>query len=69
MDFLYEFFNIDKEERTTYHDFHGFKWQTINIYPSLIVFLYGLTPFLAHWFDYQAQVKIVVICLLTMELD
>jgi hypothetical protein len=31
------------------HDFHGFKWKNINIYQILIIFLYSLMPFLAHW--------------------
>jgi hypothetical protein len=30
------------------HDCHGFKWQNINIYPILTIFLCSLTPFLAH---------------------
>jgi hypothetical protein len=34
-------------EKTNCNDCHGFKWQNINIYPILIVFLCNLTPFLA----------------------
>jgi hypothetical protein len=50
MDFWFEFLNIDiKEITTTCHDFHGFKWQNIYIYPSLILFFYGQTPFLVRW--------------------
>jgi hypothetical protein len=33
------------EKIITYHDCHGFKWQNINIYPILIVFLRNQTPF------------------------
>jgi hypothetical protein len=37
------------EKEITCHDCHGFKWQNINIYPILIIFLCGLTPLLACW--------------------
>jgi hypothetical protein len=36
------------EKTITCHDCHGFKWQNINIYPLLTIFLCGLTPFLAR---------------------
>jgi hypothetical protein len=50
MDFWFEFLDIHMNEKVeTYHDCHGFKWQNINIYPILIVFLCDLTPFLACW--------------------
>jgi hypothetical protein len=50
MDFWFEFLDIHMNEKTiTCHDCHGFKWKNIDIYPILIVFLYILTPFLAHW--------------------
>jgi hypothetical protein len=49
MDFGFEFLDIHMNEKTTiYHDCHGFKWQTINIYPILI-FFYDPMPFLACW--------------------
>jgi hypothetical protein len=48
--FWFELLNIHINEKTiTCHDFHGFKWQNINIYQILIVFLCGLMPFLACW--------------------
>jgi hypothetical protein len=37
------------DKATTCHDYHGFKWQNMNIYPILIIFLCGAIPFLAHW--------------------
>jgi hypothetical protein len=37
------------EKATTYHDCHNFKWQNINIYQNLVIFLYNLTPLLARW--------------------
>jgi hypothetical protein len=50
MDFWFEFLDIHMNEKViTCHDCHGFKWQNINIYPILIVFLYDLTTFLACW--------------------
>jgi len=50
MNFWFEFIDIHMNEKTTTcHDCHGFKWQNINIYPILIVFLCNLTPFLACW--------------------
>jgi len=50
MDIWFELFNIHTNEKAiTCHDYHGFKWQNINISPILIVFFCGLTPFLAHW--------------------
>jgi len=50
MDFWFEFLNIHMNEKTiTYKDYHGFKWQNINIYPILTIFLCSLTPFLACW--------------------
>jgi hypothetical protein len=40
MDFWVEFFNIHMNETIIMnHDFHGFKWQNINIYPILTIFL------------------------------
>jgi hypothetical protein len=49
VDFLFELFNIHMNEKTiTCHDCHGFKWQNINIYPILTIFLCGSTPFLAR---------------------
>jgi hypothetical protein len=50
MDVWFEFLEIRMNENViTCHDCHGFKWQNINIYPILIVFLCNLTPFLARW--------------------
>jgi hypothetical protein len=50
MDFCFKFLNIQMNEKAiTCHDFHGFKWQNINIYQILTVFLYSLTPFLTCW--------------------
>jgi len=51
MDFWFEFLDIHMNEKTTYHDCHGFKWQNINIYPILIVFLCNPTPFLTCWIE------------------
>jgi hypothetical protein len=46
MDFLFEFFNIHMNEKViTCHDHLGFKWQNINIYPILTIFLCDSTPF------------------------
>jgi hypothetical protein len=45
MEFWFEFFNIHMNEIIIIcHDFHGFKWKNINIYPILTIFLCGLTP-------------------------
>jgi hypothetical protein len=50
MDFWFEFLNIQMNgKKKTYHDFHDFRWQNINIYQILIVFLCGPMFFLAHW--------------------
>ncbi len=50
MDSRFEFLDIHMNEKTiTCQDYHGLKWQNINIYPILNVFFYGLTPFLACW--------------------
>jgi hypothetical protein len=50
MDFWFEFLNIHMNEKTVIcHDCHGFKWQNINIYLILIVFLCGPMPLLADW--------------------
>jgi hypothetical protein len=50
MDFSFEFLDIHMTEKTiTCQDCHGFKWQNVNIYPILIIFLCGAMPFLAHW--------------------
>jgi hypothetical protein len=50
IDFWFEFFDIRMNEKTiTCHDYHGFKWQNINIYPILTIFLCNPMPFLAHW--------------------
>jgi hypothetical protein len=38
-----------KNNEITCHDFHGFKWQNINNYPILIIFLFGQMPFLVCW--------------------
>jgi hypothetical protein len=49
MDIWFEFLNVHMNEKTTTcRDYHGFKWQNINIYPILIIFLYDPMPFLAH---------------------
>jgi hypothetical protein len=46
MDFLFEFLNIHINEKTiTYNDYHGFKWQNINIYPILTTFSFSLFYF------------------------
>jgi hypothetical protein len=50
MDFRFKFLDIHMNEKIiTCQDYHGLKWQNINIYPMLNVFLCGLTPFLACW--------------------
>jgi hypothetical protein len=50
MDFWFEFLNIHMNEKEIIcHDYHGFKWQNINIYPILIIFLCGPMPFLSRW--------------------
>jgi hypothetical protein len=50
MDFWFEFFDIHIKEKTiTYHDYYGFKWQNINIYPILTIFLCNPMPLLALW--------------------
>jgi hypothetical protein len=44
MDFWFKFFNIHMNGKIlTCHDFHGFKWQNINVYPILTVFICDLT--------------------------
>ncbi len=49
MIFLFEFLDIHMNEKvTTCHECHGFKWENINIYLILIVFLCNSTPFLAR---------------------
>jgi hypothetical protein len=49
MDFWFGFFDIHMNEIIiTRHDYHGFKWKNIYIYPILTIFLYGLTPFLVY---------------------
>ncbi len=46
VDFWFEFFDIHMNEKEiSCHDCHGFKWQYINIYPILIVFLCNPMPF------------------------
>jgi hypothetical protein len=37
------------EQITTCHEFHGFKWEKINIYLILTCFVCNSIPFLAHW--------------------
>jgi len=49
MDCWFEFFDIHMNEKKTCHYFHGFKWQNINIYPILIIFLYDLTFYFSCW--------------------
>jgi hypothetical protein len=50
MSFWFEFLNIHMNEKTiTCHDCHGFRWQNINIYPILTIFLCGPTPLFARW--------------------
>jgi len=50
MDFCFELFDIHMNEKTiTCHYYHGCKWQNINIYPILTIFLCGPMPFLACW--------------------
>jgi len=48
MHFLFEFLNNQMDEKKIFHDYHGFKWQNINIYQSFIIFICGPMPFLAH---------------------
>ncbi len=49
-DFCFEFLDIHMNEKIiTCHDCLGFKWQNINIYPILIIFLCDPTPLLACW--------------------
>jgi hypothetical protein len=47
MDFLFQFLDIHMNEKSI--TCHGFKWQNINVYPILTIFLCTLTPFLACW--------------------
>jgi hypothetical protein len=50
MDFWFEFLNNHMNWKTIIcHDCPGFKWQNINIYQILTVFLCGLISFLARW--------------------
>ncbi len=50
MDFWFELINVHMNEKTIIcHDCHGFKWQNINIYQILTIFLRDLIPFLVHW--------------------
>jgi hypothetical protein len=50
MYFWFEFLDIYMNEKEkTCHDFHDFKWQDINIYPILTIFLSNLMPFFACW--------------------
>ncbi len=50
MDFWFEFLDININEKPiTCHDFHGFKWENINIYQILTIFLCSTMPFLASW--------------------
>jgi hypothetical protein len=50
MDFWFEFLDIHmNENEIKFHDCPGLKWININVYPILIIFLFGPTPFLAHW--------------------
>ncbi len=52
MDFWFEFLDIHMNEKTTTcHDCHGFKWQNINMYSVLNIFLCDPMPFLAHWIE------------------
>jgi hypothetical protein len=44
---LNEILVIHINEKTTCHDFHGFKWQNTNIYPILTIFIEIWCPF---WF-------------------
>jgi hypothetical protein len=49
MDFWFEFLNIHMNEKgTTSHDGHGFKWQNINIFSILTIFLHHPMPLLAN---------------------
>jgi hypothetical protein len=43
MNFWFEFLDIHMNEKTTWHDWHGFKLQNINIYPILTIFLWSNT--------------------------
>jgi hypothetical protein len=62
MDFWFEFLKIYMIEKAiTYHDSHDFKWQNINIYPILIVFLCGSKPFLDHWIVTAPKFSCVVL--------
>jgi hypothetical protein len=50
MDFWIEFRDIHMNGKTTTcHECYGFKWQNINIYPILIIFLCDPMPFLVCW--------------------
>jgi len=62
MNFWFELLDIHMNEKTiTFHDYHGFKWQNINIYPILIIFLYNPTSFLVCWIvTSPIQDKIVI---------
>jgi hypothetical protein len=50
MIFWFEFLDIYmNEKQITCHDCHGFKWQDINIYPILIIFLCSPMPLFVRW--------------------
>jgi hypothetical protein len=67
IDFWFEFLDIHMNENTiTCHDFHRFKWQNINNYPILIIFLCGPMPFLVCWIviatTYAFRCKNMLMC-------
>ncbi len=50
MDIWFEFLDIHMNEKgPTCHDWHGFKWQNMNISSILIIFRAYLTSFLVHF--------------------
>jgi len=49
MHFWFEFFDIHMNEQTTCYNYHGVKWQNINIFLILINFVYSSTPFIVSW--------------------
>jgi hypothetical protein len=51
MNFCFEFLDIhmNEKKKKTCHYYYGFKWQNINIYQILIIFLWSPMFFLVCW--------------------
>jgi hypothetical protein len=60
MDFWFEFLNIQMNEKIiTCHDYHGFKWQNINIYQILTNFSLRFDAFFCS-LDYDCTLKLIL---------